>query len=258
MPHLQQLQSLGLSETEAIVYLEIAEIGKATAQAISKRTAIARTTVYWLLENLAGKGLVTAEKKKDTTFYIANQPQALLRMVQEEKRKALSEITAREEIARELVTSVQPFFKSHRYNLPRLQIFEGKSAVTSLLYDHLPIWQESIAQHDFTWWGYQDPTFPEHYLEWMKASWKIKKEKERYCIVTNQAEIEKKLARAAPHRKMKFLSPQYNFSSTIWVLGEYIVLIMTSQKPHYAFQLRDPIFAGNMRMVFHLLWEAAL
>jgi hypothetical protein len=35
------------------------------------------------------------------------------------------------------------------------------------------------------------------------------------------------------------------------------VLLMTLQEPHYSFELRDTVFASNLRVVFQLLWSSA-
>jgi hypothetical protein len=46
------------------------------------------------------------------------------------------------------------------------------------------------------------------------------------------------------------------FSSSIWIYGGYIVMGITSQKPHYALQMKEPVFASNLRTVFELLWRS--
>jgi hypothetical protein len=124
-----------------------------------------------------------------------------------------------------------------------------------MLFDRLADWQQSIAQYDWTWWGYQDHTFAEQYMDWLKRTWAVKQKQERYCVLTNESEVEDKLSTLAPHRGMKFVPPEYSFSSSIWVLGDFVVLLKSAQKPHIAFQLRDPDFAANLRTLFRILWE---
>jgi predicted transcriptional regulator len=254
----QQLLTLGFSEKEALVYLDLAETGKSTAHLLSKRTGIPRTTAYWALDNLVARGLASIEQKKHTTYYAANQPDALLRMVQVEKRKLADEAAQKHAVVTDLIRAITPMFRSKGIQAPKLQSFEGKEGVRSMLYDYGSVWQGSAFQYDRTWWGFQDHTFAEGYVDWLEHSWKLKRKDEVYKIVTNQSDIERKLSKAAPHRKMKFIPPEYQFSSTMWVVGDYIVQIMTHQKPHYAFQLRDPLFAQNMRLIFQILWEKAL
>lgn len=254
----QQLLILGLSEKESSVYLELVQTGKTTAHLLSKRLKIPRTTAYWALDSLVSRGLASIEHRKNTTFYAPNQPEALSRMVEEERRRSSDLIQQKQNTAIEIAQEIRPFFQRQGLMIPRIQFFEGEEGVRALLYDHTLKWQKSIEQYDNTWWGYQDHTFAETYLDWLEYTWKMKRQNEHYKIVTNTSEIEQKLAKVAPSRRMKFIQQHLKFSSTTWVVGDYIVLIMTSQKPHYAFQLHNALFAQNIRSVFQMLWEKAL
>lgn len=249
------LQALGLRDPEAQVYLSLAQVGKATAHMLSKRVKLPRTSVYWLLENLVKRGLVSQERQRHTTFFFVNQPSAFRRMVENEKQELNAALRKKELAAQEIVGALAPYFSTKTMAVPRFQFFEGKDSVQAMLYDYLPEWQASIAGIDDTWWGYQDPSFVEPYLGWLKHGWKVKGEKERYQVMTNRVPIEEALERLAPHRKMKYVPAHISFSSTIWVLGDYIVLIMTARQPHYAFQVKEPLFAANLRAVFQMLWE---
>ncbi len=251
----QELAHLGLTDKETDVYLDLIELGKGTPHLISKRTKISRTTVYWALDNLVARGLASLEQKKKTTYYKITRPESLLRMVQEEERHLKEEIGQKKEIAARLIKSIEPLMRETGVSVPKLQFFEGKEGVNSMLYEYLPVWQESISHYDYTWWGYQDHTFPEHYLDWLKHGWEQKLPKEEYKVITNQLGLEPTLKTKAPHRKMKFVPDRYHFSSTIWVVGDYIVLIMSSEKPHYAIQLRNPMFSENLRTIFKMLWD---
>jgi sugar-specific transcriptional regulator TrmB len=252
-----RLIALGLTDTEAKAYLDLADVGKTNAQLLAKRTGLPRTTAYWALDSLVSRGLASIEQKKGTTFYKANKPDALLRMIESEGRQLSEAIARRRASAAELIEDIAPLFRQKHFSVPKLQFFEGEDGVRSMLYDYTPRWQDSIEQYDNTWWGYQDHTFPETYLDWMKATWKLKRKNEVYCVVTNRSAIEDELAVTAAHRNTRYISSGYQFSSTIWIVGEYVVLIMTNQKPHYAFQLIDPVFAQNLRMVFKLMWDTA-
>ncbi|MCB9030129.1 MAG: helix-turn-helix domain-containing protein [Deltaproteobacteria bacterium] len=233
------------------VYLALADLGKATASLLSKRLSVPRTTVYSVLENLIAKGVISIEHKGNTTFYKANTPNSLLGIVQKEKEQ----VKAKEATANELVKLITPFFKSKNFSIPRLQLFEGKQNVNNMLFEHTDVWRNEIYALDYIWWGYQDHTFVEHYIEWLEMVWESADEKERVKIFSNQAPIEQTAQSMFPERReVRFLPEAYHFNSSIWVLGSHIVLLMTSQKPHYAYQFKDPVFAGNLRTLFKLLW----
>jgi hypothetical protein len=80
-------------------------------------------------------------------------------------------------------------------------------------------------------------------------------ENEKICLLSNKSPTEKKLKNKIAKREIRHVPKNFEFSSTIWVLGDYVITIMTRQKPHYAFVLKDSVFAANQRLIFQLLWE---
>lgn len=243
---------LGFGDNEKSVYLCLAELGKATAQTVAKRTSIPRTTVYSVLDSLSLKGMVNQEPQGEVRTYVANPPSALLRSVEQEKR----ELADRESACKKLIELAEPLFQEKHFSVPRLQFFEGGNNVEHLLYEYTDAWHRSLKQHDNIWWGYQDPTILEHYTEWLYHHWKQSDPQMQIRLLSQDAGIERKLKNTPELRQIRSLPAGYDFSSTIWICGEYIVMIMSQQKPHYAFQIKDAVFASNLRMVFQLLWDS--
>ena len=60
------------------------------------------------------------------------------------------------ESALDLVELIAPRFRSRNFSIPKLQFFEGRANVESMLYDNCREWQRSISYVDYVWWGYQD------------------------------------------------------------------------------------------------------
>ncbi|MBX7137271.1 MAG: hypothetical protein K1X83_04735 [Oligoflexia bacterium] len=248
-------QSLGFTPSEILTYLTLAELGKAGAALVAKRAALPRSTVYTAFEALLRRGLVSIEHAAEGTLYIANNPQALLRMFEDEKRETEHNLQTKAAAINEILPLLTPYFKRENYSVPKLQFFEGAANVSHMLYEHCRAWQQSIAAYDFTWWGYQDHHFVEAYREWLDFYWAGMLPQERICLLSNRSETERRLRSKVTRRTIKMVPKQYQVSSTVWTLGEYVVTIMTRQKPHYAFQLQDAVFAANQRMTFQLLWS---
>lgn len=82
-----ELRKIGLSEKEARVYLILLELGNIPVQEIAKKVSLSRPTVYRILDNLQGKGLITKEKKKKVRYVSANSPDELLGILRASKRK---------------------------------------------------------------------------------------------------------------------------------------------------------------------------
>lgn len=251
-------KTLGISENEGVVYTSLAEMGKAPATVLSKATGIPRSTVYTALEALQRRGLVSVERLNDTSFYLANQPTALLRMIEDERTAFSKDSHAREESAHQLIPLLTPYFQNRNYSIPTLRFFEGTANVRTMLYDYQSLWQDDIAKYDYTWWGYQDHYFVEHYKDWLECYWRVMRPQEQIKLLSNPSSVERKLKDKVARRTIRSTPKKAGeFSSTIWILGDYVVTIMTRQQPHYAMMLHDTVFAANQRILFQMLWNDA-
>lgn len=244
--------TLGFKPKEQQTYLALAEAGKTTASMLSKKTGIPRATVYTVLDVLNSKGVVSQDHSGGSTFYRLNNTSSLLRLIDRE-REALEH---KKDTAMELIDLLDPYLKNTQYSIPKLQFFEGKGNIETMLYDYLPEWRESILSHDKTLWGYQDHTVVEEYRKWHELLWKTSGEGEKIFLFSNASDLEKELDHKFAHREVRQLPDDIRFSSSIWLYGDYLIMLMTRQKPNYAFQIMDPVFAANLRAIFRLLWKA--
>ena len=243
---------LGFNPKEQQVFLALVEGGRSTAANLSRRTKVPRATLYGILEALLARGVVSREQKRGSSLFIANNLGSLQRLVETEREQ----LKVKEQAAHELVSLLSPMLKVAGYSPPKIQMYEGRKSIDNMLYDNLPLWRESMYRYDDTLWGYQDPTFVESYLKWHHYMWQTMSGREHIRLFSNPANIEQELKHKIRSREVRALPAGARFSSSIWIYGEYIVMGMTRQEPHYAVQLKDPLFASNLRTFFELLWNA--
>lgn len=248
---LSSFEALGFTSNEATLYLQLAEMGKATVQVLARRAKLPRTTAYSVLEGLAQKGLISEEKRGATRFFIASEPQALMRMVKREQETLIKKA----KFAESFIEELKPLFRAKYFSIPKVQFFEGRDGVENMLYDSLDRWREAMRRTQSAWWGYQDHTFVEQYREWLEYYWETKHQDEIINLISNDVPIEKALRGKVQGRTILPVSAEFDFSSSIWVVGDYIVLLMTRNEPNYAFQIQDSVFAENLRLLFKLLWR---
>lgn len=248
--------ALGFGTTQLTVYSTLAQHGKASATQIAKKTKLPRSTVYSTLESLIPSGLVSLDESKTIRYFIANPPEALTRFFDRRKDELQKEVEKQQQLAQTACALLRPFFQNQIFSIPRIQFFEGEANVSNLLFQYSTEWQKSIAQYDSVWWGYQDHYFVEHYREWLDYYWESMLPNEQIKLLSNKSIVEKKLKNKISRRTIKIIPKQFEFSSTIWVLGDYIVSISTRHKPHYAFQIKDSAFASNLRILFQMHWAS--
>jgi sugar-specific transcriptional regulator TrmB len=91
---LSQIEDLGLSEKEARVYLANLMIGPATVQKIADQADIKRVTTYVILESLSSLGLVSKSNQGKKTFFTAEDPISLRRLLDKKEQQVAEQKTA--------------------------------------------------------------------------------------------------------------------------------------------------------------------
>jgi hypothetical protein len=62
-------------------------------------------------------------------------------------------------------------------------------------------------------------------------------------------------SRGYTKRLIKFWKNSGEFTATTWVIGDYIVMLVTDQRPCYVVQIHDELLAQNMRTLFKDIWN---
>ena len=127
----KNLEDVGLSEKERIVYLSLFGMGgRGFPSAIASRANLNRSTTYKVLTALSIKGLVSDIEKKNKIYYQLNKPEKLVSFVEYQSKEIGRKLSEIREIAPELS---QMF--SNLSEMPRVQFFEGYDQVQDIYVD---------------------------------------------------------------------------------------------------------------------------
>ncbi len=114
------LEKLGLGENEARLYSVMLRYPKSTVQELTTRSSFPRTMLYYVLNQLSEKRLVSTSKDKWRTLYIAENPERLYELLSHREKEFEKQSRAVREIIPEL---------KNKYRLagrrPGVRIFEG-------------------------------------------------------------------------------------------------------------------------------------
>ncbi|MBI2148350.1 helix-turn-helix domain-containing protein [Candidatus Woesearchaeota archaeon] len=127
MDRINIMQKLGLTETEAKVYLELLKLGSTTTGPLVKKSELHRATVYDILKRLMEKGLVNYITKQKTRYFQATNPNRFLDFVFEEEQKLKQKKQSTEDLVKELEK-----IKESALSKQEAHIFVGKKAVKSI------------------------------------------------------------------------------------------------------------------------------
>ncbi len=248
----QQFAKLGLNDNEREVYLAVLKAGKATPQRVSKLTGINRTTVYSIARKLMGLGLISEDLGAKTSYLSAESPEALGRLFEKEKQ----ELSTKQAAARELVQELRAHTSAQSYSIPRIKFVE-EDDLASYLYKRYPEWGASGLKYDNTWWGHHDDSFTKEYGAWIDWCWTQPPENVAVRFFTNRADVEKEMEKKHPDRLVKTLPVKDGFDSSLWVIGDYIIMVQSRERPHYLVEMYDTVLARNERYLFRSLWGLA-
>ena len=126
------LQELDLSENEAVLYTQMLSRPRSTVQELGTHAPFPRTMLYYVLNQLTQRGLVSAKKEGWKMVYVAEDPERLYELLANKQREFEREIGT----VRELIPRLK-----HRYRLagkrPSVRTFEGSEEYQKVLEDSI-------------------------------------------------------------------------------------------------------------------------
>ncbi len=120
------LQSIGLSDKEAVVYLTLLQVENSSVLDLAKKTKLKRPTVYVILESLAKKGLVSETTVGKKTHYQAEPPERLETFVERQKL-VLDENSKR---LKDIIPEIKSIQRESGER-PVVKYFEGREGIIS-------------------------------------------------------------------------------------------------------------------------------
>ncbi len=244
------LTKLGFSPKESEVYLALLQHGQMTPAEVAKLTRISRPTVYSVAKELVKKGVVLEDLGGTSRSLIAKQPEDLAILTNREQ-KALDIKKATVQAA---IAELQKVAQSVKYNIPKI-VFIPEEEIDNYIYKQTPLWNKSIKETKTLYWGFQDPSFVEHYQTWIDWYWQ-QPNNPKLQLLSNQSNAETAMStKGYANRQIKFWSGASAFTATTWVMGNYLVMLNTRQHPFYLVEIHDAMMAQNQRQLFSGIWN---
>ncbi|MFC2135941.1 TrmB family transcriptional regulator [Bacteroidota bacterium] len=128
----QELINYGLSEKEAKLYLLCLKTGETTANRLIELSKLPRGTVYDILEKLKSRGLISSIIKQKTTYFSANDPEVLVKDLEEKKTNVQKVIPKLRKLSKTISKPIE------------INVFEDFAGVKKILDDVLDNCSEVI------------------------------------------------------------------------------------------------------------------
>lgn len=120
----KEMQKIGLSDKEALIYVSLLELGGAYPSKIAEYAGIKRATAYNILVTLSVRGLVNEIEKRNKIFYQIEKPNKLIQFSNTRVQSAKDGL----ERAEKMLPDLESIF-SLLGDKPKVLFFEGEDTV---------------------------------------------------------------------------------------------------------------------------------
>jgi HTH-type transcriptional regulator, sugar sensing transcriptional regulator len=124
------LKQLNFSDKEIDVYLAALKLGSAPISQLAKASGVKRPNAYFILEKMKEKGLVSLAKKKNKQIFVAEKPDKLLKLLEDQKDK----LTEQQEEIKNILPKFEELAKRGSF-IPIFKYYEGEKGVWNIIDD---------------------------------------------------------------------------------------------------------------------------
>ncbi len=236
----EQLEQLGLRHNEALVYMDLLELGETKTGAIVKKTGLHRVLIYDALESLISKGLASYVIKENIKYFQATDPERLLEFIKE-----------KEQIAKELLPQLQ-LKRNSVENKQQVSIYEGirglKSALNNMLKELSPRGTHFVFAS-----GNMADTLGGYYQMYQQTK---KKNKIKTSIIYDEQFRKRKDVLKITQGKIKYYPISY-FPTDTWIYNDKVLIVTYTAKPPIAILITNKETAESYKKLFTVFWNNA-
>lgn len=246
------LKETGLTENEIKIYLTLSQYGPQTYNHTAELAKLNRTTCYAVAKRLIQHGLIKEDLGKPIVQLIAEPPSSLIDRLNKEQ----SALTKRIELTKRAAAEINNLVPEKNRTAPKLVYIE-EAHITDFLYQRAEKWMNSTKQYDSTVWGFESDRFEVDYPDWINWYWtKPASQGITLNLFSDESTARRRAMQNGPGKADFQLIPDLDFTTDIWIYGDYIVLLSLEEHPHYLIELKEPLLAKNFREFFKALWRA--
>ncbi len=228
----EKLLHIGLTNTEAKLYVVLLELGKAQAGILSRKTGIHRRSVYDALERLIKKGLASYIKENDKRYYLPTDPKRVQEIIDEQKEEVYGIMPALQARFREPAEKQETVF------------YRGKEGIKTIFEDQIRDGKEVYiigASH-------QAKELLKFYLPHYTDK-RIKKKIKLYALYAGERH-----SAAIPWAEVRYLPSAFASLASTSIYGDKIAIVVWMQEP-VGILIKQAEVAKAFKNYFGLLWK---
>jgi sugar-specific transcriptional regulator TrmB len=251
---ISHIEELGLSNKEARVYVASLIVGPSAVQRIAEQSGIKRVTTYVILESLVGLGLVSQSIKGKKTYFIAEEPSNLHRLI-ERREQELSE----QKINFDQILPELNGLKSTPKEAPNVKFYDSIDGIRTIMNEFPQKVKQSNTDFVYSFsnldqfYGF----FPEFESRGANPDRVRSGVPSRSIYTSTQGPI---LAGSdkANNRQSRWLPmDKYPVSGDFTVAGEFIIMMSLAGSAPMGITITSRDLAQGLQALFQIAWDAA-
>jgi len=242
----ENLMKLGLSKTEAILYLKLLKIGASNVKTLIKETGFYKANIYDALERLCEKGIISKVIEDNKRVYQLQNPESLVEFIQQKEE----EIEQQKKIAKKLTKSVE-LAKKHIHSQETAMVFRGISGVKQ-------IYSEIIKEKkDYLVFGSpkeSETLIGDYYWQNIHLKQKMLGIKAKMIFHKSLRNWKKTVPREII--ELRFFDEKFEPLTETTIYGDKVAFVVWAEKPVITI-INNNHVADSYRQIFNFLWKAS-
>lgn len=250
---ISHIEELGLSNKEAKVYVACLKTGPSAVQRIADQAGIKRVTTYVILESLVGLGLVSQSVKGKKTYFIAEEPSNLSRLLDKREQELKDQKNNFEQILPELLS-----LKTIPEESPDVKYYDSADAILTL---YSTLYRENPTNANEVY----EISNPDQVSNFFSSLGEGRPNPDRmaygihdYFLYTSAEGPTYAATDKEFNRESRYVSPgDYPITGNLSILGDKVVLISLTGSRPIGIVINSHEIAQTMKTVFKMAWDSA-
>ncbi|MBI4919628.1 hypothetical protein HY837_06865 [archaeon] len=240
------LMKIGLSKTEAELYLALLKMGASNVQKLVEETGLYKSNAYDALERMCEKGLISKIIEGKIRVYQLQKPDSLMEFISRKK----SELESQEKIAKKLSEQVE-IAKKHFVSQETAIVLKGLSGVKKIYSD--------IIKEKLDYLAFGSPKESELIIGdyyWQNLHAKQKEYGIKAKMIFNKSL--RNWTKLIPKDliELRFLGEDFEPLTETTIYGKKVAFVVWMEKPIVTI-INNEHMANSYRLIFNLMWKQA-
>jgi sugar-specific transcriptional regulator TrmB len=240
---LEDLRKLGLSKSEATLYLSLLKLGASEVGPLIEETGFYKANIYQALEKLCEKGIISKIIENKKRVYQIQKPESIIELI----KKKRDELNEQEKIAKELVNNIEK--RKSTSTQETAMVFRGVSGVKQIY--------SEIIEKKLDYFVFGSPKESAVIIEdyyWQNLHLKQKENKIKAKMIFHKSLIKWKKLIPKDIIDLRFFNEEFEPLTETTIYGNKVAFVVWTESPVITI-INNEHVANSYKQLFNILWK---